>query len=129
MFKDCRGLNLTAASERAAGALDHAIDGYLGYRADMRVRMDALLAAYPDFGLAHCLNGYLFMMGFRADALDVARSSLSAARRCRGTERERAHGRRWRRGPTAIPKRPALSGTGSWKNARTISWPSASRIS
>jgi hypothetical protein len=54
MFLDCRGLPPTTVSEQAAAALDHAVDGYLGYRADMAGRMEALLAADPDFGLAHC---------------------------------------------------------------------------
>jgi hypothetical protein len=29
--------------------------------------MQALLAVDPDFGLAHCLKGYPFIMGYRAD--------------------------------------------------------------
>ena len=91
MFQDCRGLGLTTVSQRAAAAFDHAIDGYLGYRADMAERMEAMLAADPDFGLAHCLMGYLLLMGFRADALGAARGSLAAARRCGGTAREHAH--------------------------------------
>jgi tetratricopeptide (TPR) repeat protein len=91
MFKDCRGLTLSTVSERAVAAFDHAIDGYVGYRADMAARMEALLAADPDFGLAHCLKGYLFLMGFRADAIGAARAALADARRCPGTEREKAH--------------------------------------
>jgi tetratricopeptide (TPR) repeat protein len=91
MIQDCRGLALTTVSEQAAAAFDHAIDGYLGYRADMAARMEALLAADPDFGLAHCLNGYLFLMGFRADTVAAARGALANARRCAGTEREKAH--------------------------------------
>src|ERR1700733_13692711 len=91
MFKDCRGLTLTAVSEQAAIAFDHAIDGYLAYRVDMMSRMEALLAADPDFGLAHCLKGYLFLMGFRADTLGAARAALVDARRCVGTARELAH--------------------------------------
>ena len=43
MFKDCRGLSLTTVSAQAAAAYDHAVDGYLGYRADMISRMEALL--------------------------------------------------------------------------------------
>jgi hypothetical protein len=66
MHRDCRGLALTTVSEQAAAAFDHAIDGYLGYRADMVRRMEALAAADPDFGLAHCLKGYLLLMSFRA---------------------------------------------------------------
>ncbi len=91
MFRDCHGLALTTVSEAAAAAFDHAINGYLGYRADMVARMDALLAADPDFALAHTLKGYLFLMGFRADAVAPARAALGEAKRCRGTARENAH--------------------------------------
>jgi tetratricopeptide (TPR) repeat protein len=91
VFKDCRGLPLTTVSEQAAKAFDDAVDGYLGYRADMPARMEALLAADPEFGLAHCLMGYLLLMAFRADTLGMARASLAAARRCGGTAREKAH--------------------------------------
>lgn len=91
MFKDCRGLALTTASASAAAAFDHAVDGFLGYRADMPIRMEALLAADPDFGLAHCLQGILFLMSFRADALTPARLELTQARDCPGTPREQAH--------------------------------------
>jgi hypothetical protein len=91
MFKDCRGLPLTTVSGQSVAAFDHAVDGYLGYRADMMPRLEALLAADPDFGLAHCLKGYLFMMGFRADLLGAARTALADARRCPGTAREMAH--------------------------------------
>ena len=91
MFKDCRGLPLTTVSPQAAAAFDHAIDGFLGYRADMTQRMQAALAADPDFALAQCLLGYLFLMGFRADTLGPARTALAAARRRRGTAREDAH--------------------------------------
>jgi hypothetical protein len=91
MFKDCRGLPVTTVSEQAVAAFDHAIDGYLGYRADMMRRLEALLTADPNFGLAQCLKGYLFLMGFRADLLGAARAALADARRCAGTARETAH--------------------------------------
>ena len=42
MFNDCRGLALTTVSEQAATTFDAAVDGYLGYRADMASR------AQPD---------------------------------------------------------------------------------
>jgi tetratricopeptide (TPR) repeat protein len=91
MFQDCRGLPLTTVSEQGAVAFDHAVDGYLGYRADMANRMEAVLTADPDLGLAHCLKGYLFLMGFRADTVGAARVALEDARRCAGTAREVAH--------------------------------------
>lgn len=91
MFKDCRGLSLTTVSAQAAAAFDHAIDGYLSYRADMVARMAALFAADPDFGLAHTLKGYLYLMGYRADAIEAAKAALADARRGPATPRETAH--------------------------------------
>jgi tetratricopeptide (TPR) repeat protein len=91
MLKDCRGLALTTASEQAVARFDDAIDGYLGYRADMATRMEAVLQADTDFGMAHCLRGYLLLMSFRADALPAARAALAEARRCPGSAREQAH--------------------------------------
>jgi tetratricopeptide (TPR) repeat protein len=91
MLKDCRGLALTTVSEQAVAAFDRVIDGYLGYRADLAARMEALLAADNDFGLAHCLRGYLVMMSFRGDMLGAARAALADARRCPGSAREQAH--------------------------------------
>jgi hypothetical protein len=91
MLKDCRGLSLTTVSEQAAAAFDHATDGYLGYRADMAARMDALAAEDAGFGLAHCLRGYLTLMSFRADTVAAARAALADARRSPGSAREMAH--------------------------------------
>ena len=91
MFKDCRGLKLSTVSAAAAVAFDHAVDGFLRYRADMMPRMEALLDADPGFGLAHALKGCLLMMAFRADLLQAARAALAAAQSCPGTAREQAH--------------------------------------
>jgi hypothetical protein len=93
MPKDCRGLDLTTHSAAAAAAFDHAIDGFLGYRADLSDRMDAVFALDPDFGMAHCLKGYLLMMAFKAALLPEARVASGAAWRgvARGTARELAH--------------------------------------
>src|SRR3954462_5608261 len=88
MVTDCRGLQLTTQLDAAGPAFDHAIEGYLAYRADMMPRLQALLAADPDFGLAHCLKGYLLLLSYRADAIGLARAALAAARRCPGTARE-----------------------------------------
>ncbi len=91
MFQDCRGLALTTESEEAVAAFDHVVDGYLGYRADMTPRMEALLAADPDFGMAHCLKGYLFMMGFQRRGTCRARRPALEQARCRtGSAREEA---------------------------------------
>lgn len=93
MFNDCRGLALSTASEQAAVDFDHAMDGYLAYRADMPARLNALLAADPDLGMAHCLKGYLLLMSFRADLLPAARAEAADAWRgtVNATAREQAH--------------------------------------
>jgi tetratricopeptide (TPR) repeat protein len=93
MLKDCRGLELTTASPQTVAAFDHAIDGYVGYSADLMVRLDNLLTLDPEFGMAHCLKGYLFMMAYRADLVPAARTVSAVAwhRMSNGTTRERAH--------------------------------------
>lgn len=93
MFKDCRGLALTTSTEQAVVDYDHAVDGYLGYRADLNARLEALLRTDPDFGMAHCLKGYLLMMAFRADLLPAARAASANAWRgiVNATAREHAH--------------------------------------
>jgi tetratricopeptide (TPR) repeat protein len=93
MFKDIRGLDLTAASVEAARAFDHVIDGFIGYKADLPQRMEALFARDPDCGMAHCLRGYFTLMTFNRSLLPVARQASEAAWRAtaHGTERERAH--------------------------------------
>nr|WP_294510584.1 tetratricopeptide repeat protein [uncultured Rhodopila sp.] len=82
---------LTTTSGQAVARFDHAVEGYLSYRADMAARIDALMQADADFGLAHILRGYLFLLSYRADALPAARAALAEANRCPGTAREKAH--------------------------------------
>ena len=93
MLKDKRDLKVTAASTKAVAAFDHGIDGYLGYRADLPRRIEAVFDADPDFGLAHCLRGYLAMLSYRQTALAIARQALDDAWRSlsAATPRERAH--------------------------------------
>ncbi|MCL2427712.1 MAG: tetratricopeptide repeat protein [Alphaproteobacteria bacterium] len=59
----------------------------------MAERMARLLAAGPEFGLAHCLRGYLAMHAFNAAQLGVAKDAAAAAERltARANARERAH--------------------------------------
>lgn len=91
MLSDCRGLKLSTTSHEAAAAFDHAMDGYLRNRADLPARMEALLKADPDFGLAHTMRGYFIMAGFKAELLPAANAALAEARRCGGTDREQSH--------------------------------------
>src|SRR5262249_46802205 len=93
MHRDAHGLEATAASEAAVQAFDHALMGYIGYRADTPQRMEALFEADADFGLAHCLKGYFAMLSYNRAALPIAEVAAADAQRLttHATPRERAH--------------------------------------
>lgn len=94
MFTDVRGLTLTTGSEAAAGHYNAAIDDYFEYRLSTGKRVKAALEADPDFALAHCLQGYLFMLFGTNTVLDRARAALRRAQALGGnriTAREAAH--------------------------------------
>jgi tetratricopeptide (TPR) repeat protein len=94
MHEDAQGNPVSAASAEAARAYDHAVRGYLTYRADTARRLAPMLAADPEFGMAHALKGYLAMTPFDGALVPRAREALADARRClgrAGTKREQAH--------------------------------------
>ena len=93
MQHDSHGLDLSTNSAAAARAFDHAVAGYIGYRADTGQRLAPLLAEDPQFALAHCLKGYLTMLSYKQANVPLAMASLQEARRWAGTAtaREQAH--------------------------------------
>jgi tetratricopeptide (TPR) repeat protein len=93
MPQDIHGLRISAASEEAAAAFDHALDGYLRYRADAGARVAALISADAEFGLAHCLKGYFAMLSYKQANVPVAVEAAQAARHCDtgATRREQTH--------------------------------------
>jgi tetratricopeptide (TPR) repeat protein len=93
MQRDIHGLPISTTSAQAAAAFDHALSGYLKYRADAAVRLGALLAADGEFGLAHCLKGYFAMLSYKQANVAMAIEAATRARRLtvQATERERAH--------------------------------------
>jgi tetratricopeptide (TPR) repeat protein len=97
MFLDAHGLEVTASSADAVDAFDHALAGYLSYRADLPQRMAAVLSADPECGLAHCLKGYLAMLTYKQVAVPVACAAAADAAAdaaqfaAQATPRERAH--------------------------------------
>jgi tetratricopeptide (TPR) repeat protein len=93
MFHDALGLPLTTQSAEAARAFDHAVEGYLTYRADGMQRVEALLRADPDCGLSHVLKGYFAMMAYKQAALPMAQQAAAEAARhlTHATPREQAH--------------------------------------
>jgi tetratricopeptide (TPR) repeat protein len=93
MRHDIHGLPISTASDRSAAAFNHALDGYLKYRADAGARVAALLAADGEFGLAHCLKGYFAMLSYKQANVPVAIEAARMARRysANATRREQTH--------------------------------------
>jgi tetratricopeptide (TPR) repeat protein len=93
MHHDMHGLPISTASAQAAAAFDHAVLGYMKFRADMAARLGVLLAADPEFGLAHCLKGYAAMLSYKQANMPVAVAAAEVARRlsASATPREQAH--------------------------------------
>jgi hypothetical protein len=93
MRHDAHGLAVSTDSDAAVAAFDHLVAGYLKYRADLPDRLAALLAADPEWGLAHCVKGYLTMLAYKQAVWPAAAQCAAEARRFEGgaTARERAH--------------------------------------
>src|ERR1700722_3493131 len=93
MQQDSHGLDLSTDSPSAARAFDHAVTGYITYRADAGQRLKPLLAEDPQLALAHCLRGYLMMLTYKQTNVPLAVESLREAQLRSGTAtgREQAH--------------------------------------
>lgn len=92
-MKDANGLEISTDSPAAIAAFNHLSDGFLRYRADLPDRLRALLQAAPDVALAHCIQGYMMMLGYKAALVPAARAAEARARALAAdaTERERRH--------------------------------------
>jgi len=93
MPQDAQGQALTAASDAAAKAFDHAMQGYLKYRFDGGQRLKVLLDADGEMPLAHVLKGSFAMLAYNAAMVPRAQAALRDAERhaAYATEREIRH--------------------------------------
>ncbi len=93
MPRDIHGLTVTASSDAAVAAIDRTLDGYVGFRADLPMRVEAMMRAAPDCGMAHAVKGYLMVLAYNAKVLPVARAAAEAAAdlTAKATAREQAH--------------------------------------
>jgi hypothetical protein len=93
MQRDAQGLPLTTASEAAARAFDHSVEGYLRYRFDTSLRLKTALQADPDFGMAHVLKAAFLLLGYKQAFIPAAEQAIENAARCtlHATAREEAH--------------------------------------
>ena len=105
MQRDARGLALSTDSAQAARLFERAIAEYLEYRKTTLATVTEALDADPEFCLAHCFTGYLFML-YGSHAVDgKVDAALAKAERlaARASARERKHVaalRAWRAGDT-----------------------------
>lgn len=91
MPTDAQGHALTAASDAAAAAYDHVVQGYLKYRADAGLRLKAALALDPEMAMGQVLQGAFAMLAYNTQHVPRAREAAAAAARFAGNDRERTH--------------------------------------
>ncbi|MGE3248185.1 MAG: hypothetical protein AB7J19_17840, partial [Beijerinckiaceae bacterium] len=105
MYRDALGLEMTCASQAAAEAYDHVVDGYTRNRNDTSQRLKALLAVDPECVMAHVMRGYFTMGAFNAGNAGFIQKCLADAQKfaASATAREQAHVaalEAWARGDT-----------------------------
>jgi tetratricopeptide (TPR) repeat protein len=91
MPQDAQGNALTVASEAAAQAFDHVIDGFLRYRFDTGLRLKAFLKLDPEAPLGQVMAGCFAMLAYDAALVPRAEAALAKAEALGGNGRERAH--------------------------------------
>jgi hypothetical protein len=91
MPRDAQGLELTVASEEAARAFDHVMDGFLKYRFDTAARLKALIALDPAAPLPQAMAGLFAMLAYDASMLPRAEAALGRAAALPANAREAAH--------------------------------------
>lgn len=92
---DRRGLPLSNATSVCAQALDDALDDALAFRGDPIARIDAVLAAHPDFVMGHLFRAGLLTQAMETRIYRTMVDSVQAAEALGGqaNDRERAHTR------------------------------------
>ena len=88
-MQDAQGHALTIASEEAARAHDHVIDGFLKYRFETGARLKSLLALDPEAPMAQAFVGIFSMLAYDRGFLPRAEAALARAESLRA-ERERS---------------------------------------
>ncbi len=93
MHTDKRGLALTAGNESAIDLYNQTIDDYFAYRLSAGAVIKQALEADPEFAMAHCFRGYLFLQFASNIFVPRAKEHLSAGQARRGevTPREQRH--------------------------------------
>lgn len=93
MYQDCRGLDITAASEDAVKAFDKLIVSYLSINASAGPNLKATLDLDPEMPLANAMKCYFFMLMATGPLQQRAQKAAAEARTLAegATPRERMH--------------------------------------
>jgi len=79
-IEDHYGQSLPAEAAPAVADWNAAVSGFLAHAAETPVRLDAALAAAPDFATAHAARGLFLLLLARPECTAAARAALAAAR-------------------------------------------------
>jgi tetratricopeptide (TPR) repeat protein len=91
MPQDAQGNALTIASDEAARAFDHVVEGFLRQRFDAGARLKAALALDPEAPLLQAMGGLFATLAFDRGMMGRAEAALGRAAALPANDRERAH--------------------------------------
>jgi len=91
MAHDAQANRATFASEAAAQAFDHMVEGFLKYRLDTPLRLKAALQADGEAPLLHMMKAGFAMLAYKAAHVPAAKAALDQARVLGGNPREKMH--------------------------------------
>ncbi|MGG5818901.1 tetratricopeptide repeat protein [Falsiroseomonas sp. HW251] len=91
MPQDAQGNALTIASDEAARAYDHVVEGFVRQRFDAGARLKAALALDPQAPLLQAMGGLFAALAFDRGMMARAEAALARAAALPANDRERAH--------------------------------------
>jgi len=91
MQTDKQGNALPGATPEAADLFIEALDEFNRYAGDPIAKIDAAIAAAPEFAMAHLLKGHLFATATEPDATKAAAAILADAQKLPLGDREASH--------------------------------------
>ena len=91
MLKDCRGYDLTGATEKSLPHYETAVRELNLFINDPVASVDKAIAESPGFVMAHALRAWLHLLGTEPAGIPVARASRDAAWQLPATAREQGH--------------------------------------
>jgi len=91
MVHDAQGNRASFASDAAAGAFDHMVEGFLKYRVDTPLRLKSALTLDPEAPMLHAVKAGFAMLAYKSAHVPAAKAALDQARKLGGNGREQMH--------------------------------------